>query len=475
MRRPVKSQRGSARRLAHRRARAILAVSAACTLLAGGSAHAAGTGLLVVPTPSSGPALSYFKPSLYPGHVASAGAISLINPTRRTLQVALDPVAGTTDDTLGSGYELPATHPGGSADWLELERRRVTLPPGGRTAVAVSVTAPAAARPGDYLAGVSIEALGQAQQAVVRRGIAIASVIRYAIGVETIIPGPRRPLIRFSGAQLERRPAGVTFLLDAANRGNVILQNVHGAVLITSGSRVVTSAPLGPGTFVTHSSIAYPILTAGEQPREGAAYRVRAYLRYGGGIARLDTRVRFGHAAAVRQQAYGGPAAGTGESSGLPTWLAIALGALATAGLLGLLLLLLLWRRRRSRVHSAIPTLEAALADARASGEPLGLMFVEVPGGRAAAARLEPILRSRLREVDRLCPLEERGLLVVALATDLDTAEAMAGDLQRRVVRACGEKVTITAHAAETSCSAAELLQQILAARTAAGEFAVAN
>jgi hypothetical protein len=78
----------------------------------------------------------------------------------------------------------------------------------------VVVVVPGSARPGDYLAGVSVEALGQNAETATH-GVSIASTVRYAIGVEVTVAGQHRPAIRFTGAQLQRQPAGLTFLLQA--------------------------------------------------------------------------------------------------------------------------------------------------------------------------------------------------------------------------------------------------------------------
>jgi hypothetical protein len=417
-------------------------------------------GLIVIPSPASGPPLSYFKFSVASGHSVQAGALELRNPTARRLRVVLSRVDGQTIDTLGSTYATAGTHAHGSTRWLRLGQTRLTLPPGGRALVPVSVRVPRGARPGDYLSGASVEALDQREQTVKRGGASIASVVRYAIGVEVSLPGPRTPAIRFRGAGLQRQPAGLVFLLNAGNVGNVILQNVHGGALITRGSRVIARVPLGPGTFVTGTSIAYPVPTPHEQPPQGTVYRVRAYLRYAGGIARLDTLVRFGHRAALLQQEYGGPKASSGPGD-LSGWLLAAIGAL-TAGLLALL-----WRlsarRRRSRALSVVPTLDAALTAAWASGEPLSLIVVEFDGA-AASGKLASVLRSRLRQVDRLCRLDGGGFLVVAQATDLGMAEQLAEDLRRHAQQVCHGEVRVRLHAANGDANGAELLQRIRAA-----------
>src|SRR5437773_2543863 len=140
---------------------------------------------------------------------ARAGTIGLRNPTGSPLRVALDPVAGKTIDTLGSTYGLRGSGASGPASWLKVGRRTVTLAPGETAVVPVSVLAHTA-QPGDYLAGIAVEQLGQQAQRAARRSVSVASVVRYVIGVETSLPGPRHPLIQFTGARLERQPSGVT-------------------------------------------------------------------------------------------------------------------------------------------------------------------------------------------------------------------------------------------------------------------------
>jgi hypothetical protein len=289
-------------------------------------------------------------------------------------------------------------------------------------------------------------------------GISIASVDRYVIGVEVSLPGPRHPLIRFTGAGLQRQPAGLTFLLLARNPGNVILPSVQGSALITDGRRTVARVPLGPGTFVTRSSIAYPILTPAERPQQGTVYRVRAHLRYAGGIAWLDTLVRFGRADALRQQAYGGPKVSAAGSSGLPLWLWALLGVLAA--LLALWFFVVLLRRRREGARSPVRTLETALTAARRSGEPLSLFTVALLADGAEARTLAPVLRSRLRHSDKLCRLSGDRSLVVAQDTDRDTAEALAADLRRHVERAgyAAGDFTVEVCCPDGDASAAELL-----------------
>jgi hypothetical protein len=306
------------------------------------------SGLVVVPHAASSSGLSYFKVSTRPGSAAQAGTIELRNPTAKRLRVVLAPVDGQTLSTLGSSYAPPGSRPHGSTLWLHLGTRAVTLSPKATVVVPVSVAVPAGARPGDYLSGVSVEALDQRAQTVKRKGVAIASVARYAIGAEFSLPGPRRPLIQFTGARIERQPAGLAFALMARNSGNVILQGVHGQVRVTRAGRTVVSQAIEAGTFVANTSIAYPVHAFRQAPPQGTHYRISAWLRYAGGIARLNTTVVFGHRAAVAQQQYGGPPASSGQTA----WWKIAAVVAVILYALGTTALLL--RRRLRRAHDPI-------------------------------------------------------------------------------------------------------------------------
>ncbi len=283
----------------------------ALSLLLAGMALAApaaarAAGLVVVPRPSGAGGRSYFKLYARPGSWHGAGSIELRNPTSAPIQVRLDPVDGLTLSTLGSGYAPPGSAEHGATTWVTLARRLVTLRAHARLDVPVLVKVPAGAGAGDFLSGVSVEALGQgASSAGAHRGVSIASASRYAIGVEVTVPGPRRPLITFSGASIERQPAGLTFLLHAENTGNVVLQGVHGRVVISRAGRPVLSRQIEAGAFISGTSIAYPVTAFHQFPPEGTAYRISAFLRYAGGEARLADSVTFGHHEAAAQQHYG--------------------------------------------------------------------------------------------------------------------------------------------------------------------------
>jgi hypothetical protein len=414
-----------------------LAPAVGALVLATGAAAAPAPAMTVGVHPASGVTSSYFTLSVSPGRFVQAGTLELHNRGNRRVTVSLDPVGALTASTLGSAYRVATPATSGQARWIVLPRRRVVLQPRGKLLVPVGIRTPAGAAAGDYLSGISVEALGRAHQARMSGNIAISSVQRYAVGVFVKVPGPRHPLIGFSGASVEREPAGLTFYVRARNKGNAILQNVRGYVIVTRGRRSVARTTIGPGTFVTGTSIAYPLLAARQQPSEGAVFRVRALMRYAGGVARLDTKVRFGHASAQRQQDFGGPpVVDPRRDSGL-SWTALAAVLAGVAAFAGLVLLLL--RRRQPRgARAAWRALDRALAASRAGREPLSLVRVAGAEGKALSRKVASAVRPRLRGTDRLYRLRKSELLVIAPDTRRAAAEALSSEIERHLSRSAG-------------------------------------
>jgi hypothetical protein len=304
------------------------------------------------------------------------------------------------------------------------------------TTVRVNVRVPGGARPGDYLSGVSVQALTEPRVERLKGSVAVASVQRYAVGLLVRVPGVRTPLIRLPRASVKREPSGLTFYVSGTNAGNAVLQNVHGYVLVTQGKRVVARTTVGPGTFVAGTSLAYPLLAPHEQPREGAAYRVRAAMHYSGSrVARLDTRVVFGHRDAVRQEQFGGPAADGGGGSGIGTLVLLA----ALAGMVALLLVVLLRRRKLRGRRATRRVIERAIAEARDRDEPLTALKISDPKGGEPGRRLAEVVGDRLRRGDELLRMPGECLLVLCVATAVDDAALVAVEVRRHVTRRAPE------------------------------------
>jgi LPXTG-motif cell wall-anchored protein len=217
---------------------------------------------------------------------------------------------------------------------------------------------------------------------------------------------------------------------------------------------MVARLPLGPGTFVDGTSIAYPILVRREQPREGTVYRIQATLHYGSRVARLDTKVRFGHASAQRQAEFGGPAV---ASQGTPSWI---LAVAGVAALIALGALLFWWRRRRALgERGATSALARAIETAQQSGDPLSIIGVVCGADGPSARSLATLVHRHVRRGDRVLRLRETGVLAIAANTSVATASVMAAEIERQTASADtpGASVNVVAWDGE---DAAALLAQ---------------
>ncbi len=379
---------------------------------------------------ASGATGNYFKVPAHPGGQTKAGTLTLTNQTDKKITVKLDPVSGMTASTLGSAYALPGTKARGAAKWLLLGSRRVILGPHARSRVPVSVQIPGGTSSGDYLAGISVEAVGSANQTKLKGNLAISQVQRYAVGVDVALPGPRHPLIRLTGVDLTREPAGVTFTVKGRNAGNVILQNVQGAATVSEGDDVVARRKMGPGTFVTDTSIAYPLLIPELRPEEGSSFKVEAFLKYRGGTARIDKTVTFGAVDAERQQEYGGPQAPSSGDGGSKLPLIL----LVLVIIAGCLAALEVRRRRRGGGSRAVrPALDGAITHARAAGEPLSVILIG--GDGEGSGQLAAALRPSLRRSDQVLRPNDQSLLVIAPDTTPEAGEVLAAEIKRHLSR----------------------------------------
>lgn len=427
--------------------------------LAASTASAQSPAVIVKVHQRSGLISPYFQLEAKPGHTFSAGSLEIVNPAPRAVTVRIDPVDAITTDTLGSAYAQTNSALTGAATWLSVGRRVVVVAPHASKSVSVTVAVPAAVAGGDYLGGIAVEAQGQSRTERVSRGVAIGETDRYAIGVEVKLPGPRHPLLTLSGASVGREPAGLVFSVNAGNTGNVILKNVHGWVRVTQGNRLVASARIAPGTFVSGTTIGYPVPALREQPAPGAAYRVRAALYYAGGVARLDTRAVFSHAAAVKQQNYGGRKLPKAVSVWRWILLAILLLVLVAAGRK-------VHERRRRPLDrpEGMRLLDGLLGPD--GDRPVSIALLRA--NRRHNGVIASAIRPQLRRGDRVCDLGRDGLLVICRATERPLANALAREIERQLAKhstLANVPIEISVATANKATSAEKLVKRVMGAQ----------
>ena len=244
---------------------------------------------------ASNPASSYFVVPGQPGAQANAGILTIQNLTGHAIDVQLGSVDAMTTNTLGSTYEQAGDAVHGATGWLTLSTNSLHLDPNGVGNVTVGIAVPASAAPGDYLSGISVIGTNESDATSSGSNVSVGQEYRYAVGVETQLPGARSPHLALTGASVALEPSSLVFSLSARNDGNVILPNVSGHARVTQAGRLVASQTIAPGTFVTGTSIAIPVRAPGETPTPGTVYRVQAELDFAGGVANLDTQVVYGH------------------------------------------------------------------------------------------------------------------------------------------------------------------------------------
>ncbi|HEY1711723.1 MAG TPA: hypothetical protein VGG07_02410, partial [Solirubrobacteraceae bacterium] len=210
---------------------------------------------------------------------------------------------------------------------------------------------------------------------------------------------------------------------------------------------------------VSGTSISYPLAAPHEQPTPGSSYRVQGVLRYAGGIARLDTRVVFSHAAAVKQENYGGRKL----PKSTPAWRWLVLLLLALAMVIGALKLL--QRRRRPLNRPAgLKLLDRYLGP---DGErPVSLVLIRADGRTAGA--IASTIHPRLRRSDRVCDLGRHGVLVICPRTTRPAANALRDDIEAQLARhpgVGGIPIKIAVATANKTTTAQKLLDRVTAAR----------
>ncbi len=436
------------------------------TAIVGGAAAAKEPPLITVaPEQASGSGYktaSFFELEGEPGQTVRAGRLTVDNPRDKQVRVALDSVDAQTAKNLGFAYDVRGLKIHGPSRWTKLDERKLTIAPKKSATVDFTVEIPASAKPGDYLSGISVQALDQEAKQNSDSKVGVSSVQRYVIGVLVATPGPRNPLIKFTGASVERFPAGVTFVLKARNAGNVILRKVHGSAEVFQGKKKILSAKIPKGTFVTGTSIEYPLLAKQQQPKEGTVFRVKAVLRYKGGVARLDESVRFGKKQAKLQEEFAAP---EDKGGGIPGW-AWGLFGLLAALIIGAAIYLI--RRHRSRRildrAAGLALLKHELDNIGESGQPVSItVLLRVPTEKDIRQKLLDTLTTRLHSSNTLCELDDRKLLVISPDTGGEAAAGLAAEIGRTLARVEGlgeEAPKVGSATAEQKTDAEKLIEE---------------
>jgi hypothetical protein len=318
------------------------------------------------------PKLGYFVYALVPG-ATHAGGIIVSNTGNRAGTVKLYAADATTGRTTGTVY-LTNTRAVRTGAWVKLARDSVTLAPGAHARVGFTMTVPAGAKPGQFVAGIVAETREATQAPTAKHKANVRIHIRNLtiVAVQVNLPGPT--IIRFviggvkSGGQRGFQQVFVHF----ANTGNHLLKPTGVVKILDSAGNTVETLPFKMDTFLPHTAIDYPMLLTKALPPGDYHAKVQLVVPGVAGapgktviaqpafsVSKQDVTQVF--TSAKPTQTTPGTAVGTKGSSSTP-WAviaAVAVGAL----LLALAVFQLIRRRRGSLPPSSAEHVAAVVAD----------------------------------------------------------------------------------------------------------------
>lgn len=306
------------------------ALAAAAVLLIGGTAAAAqqqaGEFSLRPVRSAEAPARerSYVVRTVAPG-TAFDDALEARNLTDRPLDLVVEPVdAAVTPD----GSFAPGTTAAAEGGWLRVTPNRVRVPARSGVRVALRVTVPADASPGDHIAAVVV------RKAELPTGPGVHVVNQVGVRVYLTVTPPatakapalRRAFelrsLRWTGA-----PSARQFAAEVANTGDLLVEPLGTLTIARGDFTTDTDVPV-LGTVPPGATLTFPVQAPGTLER--GTYEARLRLRPVQGGGEQEQRVTFTVGGTAR------PEKDTGDDR-LP-WgpVLVAVAALALVGVLAL-------------------------------------------------------------------------------------------------------------------------------------------
>ena len=129
-------------------------------------------------------------------------SVVIDNLSKQRKHLLLDAVDGETGTTSGSVYpnrDDPRTKAG---SMIDLPRKSVNLPPGTAVRVPFSLNVPKEARPGDHLAGISIQ---DAHRTHSKSRLSVTQII-VVVGVQIIVDGPKEKALTLGKVEMKALP-----------------------------------------------------------------------------------------------------------------------------------------------------------------------------------------------------------------------------------------------------------------------------
>ena len=221
------------------------------------------------------PKLGYFVYHLVPGSTHTGGII-VSNTGNRAGTVKLYPADATTGQTTGTVYltNSSASHTG---VWVKLARDSVTLEPGAHAGVSFTVSVPADAKPGQFVAGIVAETREATQAPTVKHKANVRIHIRdlTIVAVQVNLPGPTVLGFTIGGVKTGGQRGFQQVFVHFANTGNQLVKPSGVVTILDSAANTVETLPFKMDTFLPHTAIDYPMLLTKALPPGDYRAKVR--------------------------------------------------------------------------------------------------------------------------------------------------------------------------------------------------------
>jgi hypothetical protein len=193
---------------------------------------------------------SYFDLTMRPGETRSL-QVDVANHGQVALAVRTYASDVYTIINGGFGGRLRQSPRTGMTTWLDYRDAVSVLAAGTSSRRTFAVTVPAAAAPGEYIAGLVLEN----DRPILGGGaIGLAEVIRQAVAVVVTVPGTRTPGLAIGGATHMVVAGRSIVSIAVENTGNVRLKPMVGFTLFDAGGRQISQASLRMDTFYAHTT-----------------------------------------------------------------------------------------------------------------------------------------------------------------------------------------------------------------------------
>ena len=261
-------------------------VAALGALVLGPVAGAANSGPVFGLRAVGNPTLGYFVYNLVPGATRTGGII-VSNTGNRAGTVKLYAADATTGRTTGTVY-LTNTGATRTGAWVKLARDSVTLAPGAHTRVAFTVTVPADAKPGQFVAGIVAETRQATQAPSVKHKANVRIRIRNLtiVAVQVNLPGQTIVGFTIGGVKTGGQRGFQQVFVHFANTGNHLVKPSGVVTILDSAGKTIETLPFTMDTFLPHTAIDYPMLLTKALPPGDYRAKVRLVVPAVAGAAR---------------------------------------------------------------------------------------------------------------------------------------------------------------------------------------------